>query len=196
MKNSSLSGGIGRYIPAVLLLALLGITPARGAHPAKPEEVIDIEKVLDFTGELKITLPSGKIKMLTAGRELFELPSGTLVKVLSGHCTTLLGGQRSELPAGGTARIIKPLVRGSRITGFTGRLKIILPTGEEIILEAGHSLPSLPPGSVIIVLSGEAGIDSQGDHIILTEGETGEIGESLANESLPADIIDLEPVSK
>ena len=196
MNTSYLNRNIAVLAAAVISLAALEARPVRGENGTKPAFVIKVERIVSFTGRLRVTLPSGKVKKLTAGQEFLEFPAGTLIQVVSGECTTLLAVNKIKLPTGATARIIKPLVRGSKITGFSGRIKVILPSGEEIIFRAGQTLPMLPPHSTIIVLSGEASIDSAGDQVTLTEGETGEIDSTAAEENMPADIIDLAPVSK
>lgn len=144
-----------RAIPIILGAALIVIG---GAGCRKSEEetlTIDVEKIVDFTGVIMITLPSGETVRIAVGETLIPLPEDTLIEIVSGESTGMLAGKIILLKEGQIARIIRPGVTAHHIIRFTGELKIILPDGTVIFVKAGEPLPILPAGTRIEVISGE-----------------------------------------
>ena len=162
---------------------------------AEEVEVIEIENVTDFTGRLFITFPTGETSRLTVGEKLIDFPHHTLIEVKSGELVGVLMGNTIVVKTGQTARIILPVVSIEKILKFTGKLKIILPTGEEIIVEAGEPLPDLPPETRIEVISGELTVISEGTKIQLSKGEVGKIKILIEEESPIAGGGDISPAS-
>lgn len=175
------------------IIIVLGGIEGR-ADSAKPE-IVDVEKIVAFTGALKITLPWGEVKKLSVGEELFELPEKTLVEVISGESTGLVSGNSLVLKTGQVARIIKPVISVERIIRFTGILKITLPTGEEIQIKTGEALPDLPAGSLIDIISGDLTVISQGEQTVLNPGEIAQLETELEGETELEEIEVVNPAS-
>jgi len=180
---------------AGLIILTLGNTPGIAEEKSPRKKMTEIERVVDFTEELRIILPSGEEKKLASVEELFELPVGTVVEVLSGKCTALIGDKRIILATGMKALIIRPVIYGENITRFTGKLKITYPTGEVIMVEEGELLPNLPPLTQIEVIDGDAWISTGDEEITVGPDNTVEIELILLEDNLSIDFLDLPPAS-
>ena len=195
MKKSAMVKILCRTLP-VMMVFMLTFGGATGCkkNGAKPS-TIDVEKIIDFTGEIKVTLPSGDVKTYRVGDTLIPLPENTLVEVLSKESTGVLAGKIIVLKEGQIARIIRPGVTAQKIIQFTGELKIILPDGTIIYVKAGEPLPTLPPGTRIEVISGELIVIWGDERFTLTPGDVAWI-ELPFEEQVPApEGGDISPVS-
>lgn len=167
---------LGRKLPPVMALAALALLgfgcPETAAPPAS-----DIEEVVSYTGELLVTLPTGEEVRYIAPASLPELPSETLIEVISGKLEGVLMGVTVQIREGQTARLTEPALAVEKIISFTGRLRIILPTDEVILVEPGQILPPLPPGTRIVVLSGELTVIAEGQVFKIGVGQIGRIVE-------------------
>lgn len=158
-------------VPLVLLTATLvfGVTGCRKTEP-RPS-TIDVEKIVDFTGAIVVTLPTGETQRIAVGETLIPLPEDTLVEVVAGETTGMLAGKLVILQEGQIARIVRPGVTAHHVIRFTGELKIILPDGTVIFVKAGDPLPILPPGTRIEVISGELVVLWGDERMTLTAGQ-------------------------
>jgi hypothetical protein len=161
-------GPAATIILAALVLAL-GLPGCREAEPETP--TIDVEKIIDFTGVISVTLPSGETTRIAVGQTLIPLPVDTLVEIVSGESTGMLAGKIILLKEGQIARIIRPGVTAEHVIRFTGELKIVLPDGTIILVKAGDPLPILPAGTRIEVISGELVVLWGDERITLTAGD-------------------------
>jgi len=195
--------GITRMTCAILLVVAMllaisgGIT---GCKKSGEEEasVIDVEKIIDFTGKIKITLPSGDILELKVGDKIPPLPEKTLIEVISKECTGVLSGNIITIKAGQIARIVRKGVTAQKIIQFTGELKIILPDGTIFFIKEGDPLPILPPGTMIEVISGDLIVLWEDERIILTPGDVAwlePIDESIGPEVPDSESGDISPAS-
>jgi len=160
--------------------------------------IIEVEKIIDFTGSIRITLPSGDILELKAGDKIPVLPEKTLIEVLSKECTGVLSGNIITLKAGQVARIIRQGVTAQKVIQFTGELKIVLPDGTIIFVKAGEPLPILPPGTMIEVISGDLIVLWEDERITLTPGNVAwlePIDESIGPEVPESEGGDISPAS-
>jgi len=184
-----------RSLTILIMFTVFSLIAAGCQKSGGKSELIDIETVTDFTGRLIVTLPSGERKDLTVGERLIELPHHTLIEVKSGELVGVLLGKTIVVKTGQIARIVLPVVGIERIIQFTGKLKIILPSGEEIIVEAGEPLPELSPGTRIEVLSGELTVLSEGKRLRLSRGEIGRLESDTDRESPVSSAGDISPAS-
>jgi hypothetical protein len=160
--------------------------------------VIEVEKIIDFTGSIRITLPSGDIRELKVGEKIPPLPEKTLIEVLSKECTGVLSGNIITLKAGQIARIVRPGVTAQKVIQFTGELKIVLPDGTIIFVKAGEPLPILPPGTMIEVISGDLIVLWEDERITLTPGDVAwfePIDEAIGPEVPDNESGDISPAS-
>jgi hypothetical protein len=162
--------GVALIVMAIIISTIGSMTGCKKTGKEK-SSIIDVEKIIDFTGAIKITLPSGEIVQLKVGDKIPQLPEKTLIEVLSKECTGVLSGNIITLKAGQTARITRPGVTAQKIIQFTGELKIILPDGTIIFVKAGEPLPILPPGTMIEVISGDLVVLWEDERITLTPGD-------------------------
>ena len=162
--------GIAFIVVAMVISTIGSMTGCKKTGKEK-SSVIDVEKIIDFTGAIKITLPSGDVVQLKIGDKIPPLPAKTLVEVLSKECTAVLSGNIITLKEGQIARIIRPGVTAQKIIQFTGELKIVLPDGTIIFIKAGEPLPILPPGTMIEVISGDLIVLWEDERITLTPGD-------------------------
>ncbi|MFH1039265.1 MAG: hypothetical protein V1789_11425 [PVC group bacterium] len=195
MKKSSAGKVLGRALPLILVIFLLPGWAAGCKKSGKKPPTIDVEKIIDFTGEIKVTFPSGDVQTFRVGDTLVVLPENTLVEVLSEEGTGLLAGKIILLKKGQIARIIKPGVTAQKVIQFTGELKIVLPDGTIIYVKAGEPLPTLPPGTRIEVISGELVVIWGDERIILTPGDVAWIEPLLDEETPASEGGDISPVS-
>jgi len=102
----------GKFLCLFFIIGCLSPLAAESVEREGDEkqEIIEVEKIIDFTGELKVTLPGGEVRKLTAGDEIFEFPENTLVEVVSGIATATVRGNLLILKEEQTARIIKSLI--------------------------------------------------------------------------------------
>ncbi len=184
-----------RIVIFLLIIPALIIISSGCRKAGEDAEVIEIEEVTDFTGRLLITFPSGESQQLTVGEKLIEFPHHTLIEVQSGELVGVLLGNTIIVKSGQTARIVLPVVSIEKLIHFTGTIKIILPTGEEITVEAGEPLPDLPPGTRIEVISGELTALSADKRIKLKEGEVARIKIIVEEESPISGGGDISPAS-
>ncbi len=161
-------GPAATIILAALVLAI-GLPGCRDADPETP--TIDVEKIIDFTGVISVTLPSGETTRIAVGQTLIPLPEDTLIEIVSGESTGMLAGKIILLKEGQIARIIRPGVTAHHVIRFTGELKIVLPDGTVIFVKAGDPLPILPAGTRIEVISGELVVLWGDERITLTAGD-------------------------
>ncbi len=162
----------GTRLLAAVSLGLILMLPAAGCREEDPDiRTIDVERIVDFTGVISVTLPTGETVRITVGEALIPLPEDTLVEVVSGESTGMLAGRIIHLREGQTARIIRPGVTAQRVIRFTGELKIVLPDGTVIFVQEGDPLPILPPGTRIEVISGELVVLWGDERYTLAAGE-------------------------
>ncbi|MDP8236376.1 MAG: hypothetical protein P9M08_08330 [Candidatus Erginobacter occultus] len=166
--RGTMVGPAATIILAGLVLAI-GLPGCRDAEPET--STIDVEKIIDFTGVISVTLPSGEITRIAVGQTLIPLPEDTLVEIVSGESTGMLAGKIILLKEGQIARIIRPGVTAHHVIRFTGELKIVLPDGTVIFVKAGDPLPILPAGTRIEVISGELVVLWGDERITLTAGD-------------------------
>lgn len=160
-----------RLLTAVSLVLFL-ILLAAGCREADPDaRTIDVERIVDFTGVISVTLPTGETVGITVGEALIPLPEDTLVEVVAGEATGMLAGRIILLREGQIARIIRPGVTAHHVIRFTGELKIILPDGTVIFVKEGEPLPILPAGTRIEVISGELVVLWGDERYTLAAGE-------------------------
>jgi len=157
--------------------------------------VIDVEKIIDFTGNIRITLPDGTMQELKVGDKLFPMPEKTLIEVLSKECTGVLSGTIITIKEGQIARIIRPGITAQRVIKFTGELKIILPNGTEIFIKAGEPLPILSDGTIIEVISGDLIVLVNDEEILLTPGDVVWIEPPIEEETPESEGSDISPAS-
>jgi len=156
----------------ILLTGLILAIGLAGCRDAEPEtSTIDVERIIDFTGVISVTLPSGETTRIAVGQSLIPLPENSLVEIVSGESTGMLAGKIIILRAGQIARIIRPGVTAHHVIRFTGELKIVLPDGSVIFVKAGDPLPILPAGTRIEVISGELVVLWGDERITLTAGD-------------------------
>ncbi len=157
---------------ARLILGVTLIVGLAGCVEADKETpTIDVEKIVDFTGVIMVTLPSGETTRIAVGETLIPLPEDTLVEIVSGESTGMLAGKIILLREGQIARIIRPGITADHIIRFTGELKIILPDGTVIFVKAGDPIPVLPTGTRIEVISGELVVLWGDERITLIVGD-------------------------
>ena len=159
------------FIVVAMVISTIGSMTGCNKTGKEKSSIIDVEKIIDFTGAIKITLPSGDVAQLKIGDKIPPLPAKTLVEVLSKECTAVLSGNIITLKEGQIARIIRPGVTAQKIIQFTGELKIVLPDGTIIFIKAGEPLPILPPGTMIEVISGDLIVLWEDERITLTPGD-------------------------
>jgi len=189
--------GISLLVIAMIFSISGGITGCKKTGEEK-SSVIEVEKIIDFTGSIRITLPSGDIRELKAGDKIPVLPEKTLIEVLSKECTGVLSGNIITLKASQIARIIRPGVTAQKIIQFTGELKIILPDGTIIFVKVGEPLPILPPGTMIEVISGDLIVLWEDERITLTPGDVAwlePIDETIGPEVPDNESGDISPAS-
>jgi|GEM_PF-4134260 len=189
--------GINLLVIAMLFSISGWMTGCKKTSEEK-SSIIDVEKIIDFTGEIKITLPSGDILELKVGDKIPPLPEKTLIEVLSKECTGVLSGNIITIKTGQIARIIRPGVTAQKIIQFTGELKIILPDGTIIFVKAGEPLPILPPGTMIEVISGDLIVLWEDERITLTPGDVAwlePIDEAIGPEVPESESGDISPAS-
>jgi hypothetical protein len=162
--------GTALLVMAMVISTIGSMTGCKKTGEEK-SSVIDVEKIIDFTGSIRITLPDGTVKDLKIGDKLFPMPEKTLIEVLSKECTGVLSGNIITLKEGQIARITRPGVTAQKVIQFTGELKIILPDGTIIFVKAGEPLPILPPGTMIEVISGDLIVLWEDERITLTPGD-------------------------
>ena len=162
--------GITLMVMAMSLFIVGGMTGCKKTKEGKPS-VIDVEKIIDFTGSIKITLPDGTVNTIKVGETLPRLPDKTLIEVLSNECTGILSGTTIILKKGQIARIIRPGITAQKVIKFTGKLKITLPNGTVIFVEAGQPLPTLSDGTIIEVISGDLIVLVHDEEILVTPGQ-------------------------
>ncbi len=161
----------------------------------KETPTIDVEKIVDFTGAITVTLPSGETIRISTGETLIPLPEDTLVEIVSGESTGMLAGKIILLKEGQIARIIHPGVTAHQVIRFTGELKIILPDGTVILVKEGDRLPILPPGTRIEVISGELVVLWGDERITLTAGEVAWLEMRPEDKVLEVELGDISPAS-
>ena len=157
--------------------------------------VIDVEKIIDFTGSIRITLPDGTVKDLKIGDKLFPMEEKTLIEVLSKECTGVLGGNIVMIKEGQIARIIRPGVIAQKVIKFTGELKIILPNGTVIFIQAGEPLPTLSDGTIIEVISGDLIVLVNNEEVLITPGEVVWIEPAIEEDTPESEGSDISPAS-
>ncbi len=195
MKKAATVRILCRTLPVMMVFLLaFGGTTGCGKSGKKPS-TIDVEKIIDFTGEIQVTLPSGDVKTYRVGDTLIPLPENTLVKVLSKECTGVLAGKIILIKEGQIARIIRPGVTAHKVIQFTGELKIILPDGTIIFVKAGEPLPALPPGTRIEVISGELIVIWGDERYTLIPGDVAWIELPAEEESPASEGGDISPAS-
>lgn len=177
-------------LSATLMATLLGCVEGDKETPT-----IDVEKIVDFTGAITVTLPSGETVRIAVGETLIPLPEDTLVEIVSGESTGMLAGKIILLKEGQIARIIRPGVTAHHIIRFTGELKIILPDGTVIFVKTGDKLPILPPGTRIEVISGELVVLWGDERITLTAGEVAWLEMLPEEKLLERELGDISPAS-
>ena len=182
------------FIVIAMIISIAGMTGCGKPEKGKAS-VIDVEKIIDFTGSINITLPDGTIKKLTVGDKLFPLEEKTLIEVLSNECTGVLAGNIITLKAGQIARIIRPGVTAQKVIKFTGELKIILPDGTIIFIKAGEPLPTLSQGTIIEVISGDLIVLVNNEEVLLTPGQIAWIEPGLEEETPESEGSDISPAS-
>jgi len=165
MKNFARRSGLF-FLTAILAVSLSGCPKGDRETPT-----IDVEKIVDFTGEISVTLPGGETVRIQVGEALIELPEDTLVEIVSGEATGMLAGKIILFREGQIARIIRPGVTAHHVIRFTGELKIVLPDGTIIFVKAGEPLPILPTGTRIEVISGELVVLRGDERLTLVAGE-------------------------
>ncbi len=182
-------------VPAILSALLLvgGLTGCVESEEQVP--TIDVEKVLDFTEVIVVTLPSGETTRIRVGETLDPLPEDTLVEVISGEATGMLAGKIILIKQGQIARIIRPGVTAEQIIRFTGELRIILPDGTVKIIKAGDPLPILPSGTRIEVISGELVVLWGDERITLSPGDVALLEPPLEEWKMEKDRGDISPAS-
>ncbi len=186
---------IGRTAAVILAVISLSIGPG-GCREAEPDaSTIDVEKIIDFTGVISVTLPSGEINRITVGQTLIPFPEDTLVEIISGEATGMLAGKIILLKEEQIARIIRPGVTAQHVIRFTGELKIVLPDGTVIFVKAGDPLPILPAGTRIEVISGELVVLWGDERITLTPGDVAWIELRPEDQLLELDRGDISPAS-
>ncbi len=169
--------GYLKNLATFVLLASLAFFSAGCPEVIETPEVTELEEIISYTGEIRVILPTEEEFRYTAPEPLPDFPADTLIEVISGKLEGTLLGMTIELGEGKVARLTVPALAVERVVSFTGRLRIILPTGEVILVEPGQILPPLPPGTRIVVLSGELTVISEGEILKLTVGEIGRIVE-------------------
>ena len=194
MKLARRSPGIGRA--ALISLGLILILVAPGCREADPDtRTIDVERIVDFTGVISVTLPTGETTRITVGEALIPLPENTLVEVVAGESTGMLAGKIILLREGQIARIIRPGVTAQHVIRFTGELKIILPDGTIIFVKEGDPLPILPAGTRIEVISGELVVLWGDERFTLVAGEVAWIELRPEDRLLELERGDISPAS-
>jgi hypothetical protein len=186
------------FIMVAMVISTIGSMTGCKKTGKEKSSVIDVEKIIDFTGTIKITLPSGDVVQLKIGDTIPPLPEKTLVEVLSKECTGVLSGNIITLKTGQIARIIRPGVTAQKIIQFTGELKIVLPDGTIIFVKAGEPLPILPPGTMIEVISGDLIVLWEDERITLTPGDVAwlePIEETIGPEVPDSEGGDISPAS-
>lgn len=192
-RNTIKTAGITMIVMALIIS--IGIMAGCNKTEKEKTSVIDVEKIIDFTGSIKITLPDGTIKMLTAGDNLFPIEEKTLIEVISKECTGVLAGNIITIKEGQIARIIRPGVTAQKVIKFTGELKIILPDGTVIFVKAGEPLPILPDGTIIDVISGDLIVLVSEEEILITPGEIVWIEPLIEVEAPDSEGSDISPAS-
>lgn len=180
----------------VILTAIFFSIGLGGCQGTGPEATtIDVEKIIDFTGVISVTLPSGETTRLAVGQTLISLPADTLVEIVSGESTGMLAGKIILLREGQVARIIRPGVTAHHVIRFTGNLKIVLPDGTVIFVEEGDPLPILPAGTRIEVISGELVVLWGDERITLVAGDVAWIELRPEDRMLELERGDISPAS-
>lgn len=190
-----LSSRTGR-IATVILTAIFFSIGLGGCQETGPEATtIDVEKIIDFTGVISVTLPSGETTRLAVGQALISLPADTLVEIISGESTGMLAEKIILLREGQVARIIRPGVTAHHVIRFTGKLKIVLPDGTVIFVKEGDPLPILPAGTRIEVISGELVVLWGDERITLIAGDVAWIELRPEDRLLELERGDISPAS-
>lgn len=171
------AGVIVKNVFMLLMLASLAFFAAGCPETADTPPVTELEAIISYTGEIRVILPTEEEFRYTAPEPLPDFPADTLIEVISGKLEGTLLGMTIELREGKVARLTVPALAVEKVISFTGRLRIILITGEVILVEPGQILPPLPPGTRIVVLSGELTVISEGQVFRLTVGEIARIVE-------------------
>lgn len=184
------------WMAAVILTAIFFSIGLGGCQETGPEtKTIDVEKIIDFTGVISVTLPSGETTRIAVGQALISLPADTLVEIVSGESTGMLAGKIILLREGQVARIIRPGVTAQHVIRFTGELKIVLPDGTVIFVKAGDPLPILPAGTRIEVISGELVVLWGDERITLISGDVAWIELRPEDRLLELERGDISPAS-
>lgn len=182
-------------IVMVMIASLGGSMIGCKKKPNNKTSIIDVERIIDFTGAIKITLPSGDIIELKVGDKVIPLPEKTLIEVLSNECTGVLGGNIVTIKKGQIARIIRPGVIAQKVIKFTGELKIILPNGTVIFVTAGEPLPTLSDGTIIEVISGDLIVLVNNEEVLIIPGGIVWIEPPIEEDTAESEGSDISPAS-
>ena len=172
--KSKAKGGLKKCWP-VLVVVIPLILAGGCSRTVPPAADVELEEVVSYTGEIKVILPTKEVIRLQHDDSLPELLPGATVEVERGKLAGIFAGVTVELKEGQKARLVVPALAVERIVSFTGRLKIILPTGEAVSVEPGQILPPLPLGTRSVVLSGELIAVAGGRSVELQSGQIAQI---------------------